>query len=404
MAPMFHQGCTICLRALVIAMSLRRWMLSLSVLSAMGAWLPHQATAQGILDRVKKLGQNTAAAGKKAVIDEANGQINSAVEDAAAQHVADGSFVAVLSPWASTGVAKRVEIARFSGEAFVVTTPNSRQIILCDNKSAEAWMTSFAIQKKAPVDGKVVGAAPTPTAHAATPHASTPGARAPHPGGGNATRAGNAASAAADSSKSDSDSARESAPDPLSATDENFSFPSNLVTVTLPATGAKSGNPSKGSLTVADVSQTILGGAGKIRFSQATIPGEKGPQVVDMGVTFKARVMTAGDAPVGCGPATGKSATAAKLPAGAPQLAAPAAGAAPATTPTPGAAFAEGDVLVAKIGNVKMLATANDSAKVAATVNLGDALVYLGQEENGYVHVQGSAGEGWVRKALLNKR
>jgi len=381
-------------------------MLSLSVLSAMGAWLPHQATAQGILDRVKKLGQNTAAAGKKAVIDEANGQINSAVEDAAAQHVADGSFVAVLSPWASTGVAKRVEIARFSGEAFVVTTPNSRQIILCDNKSAEAWMTSFAIQKKAPVDGKVVGAAPTPTAHAATTHASTPRAGAPHPGGGNAARAGNAASAAADSSKSNSDSAGKSgAPDPLSATDENFSFPSNLVTVTLPATGAKSGNPSKGSLTVADVSQTILGGAGKIRFSQATIPGEKGPQVVDMGVTFKARVMTAGDAPVGCGPATGKSAMAAKPPGGAssPQ-AAPALTPAQVAVPTPGAAFAEGDVLVAKIGNVKMLATANDSAKVAATVNLGDALVYLGQEENGYVHVQGSAGEGWVRKALLNKR
>ena len=61
-------------------------------------------------------------------------------------------------------------------------------------------------------------------------------------------------------------------------------------------------------------------------------------------------------------------------------------------------------MLLPKIGNVKVLAAANDSAKVAATVNLGDALVYLGQEENGYVHVQGSAGEGWVRKALLNKR
>jgi hypothetical protein len=179
-----------------------------------------------------------------------------------------------------------------------------------------------------------------------------------------------------------------------------------LVTITLPAAGAQSGKPSRGSLAVADVSQTLLGGAGKIRFSQATIPGEKGPQVVDMGVTFRARVMPPGDAPVGCGTGTGKGTTGAKTPAGANPPVAPAV--APATNaaayPAQGAAFAEGDVLLTKIGNVKLFAASNDSAKVTATVNVGDALVYLGQEENGYVHVQGAAGEGWARKALLNKR
>jgi hypothetical protein len=178
------------------------------------------------------------------------------------------------------------------------------------------------------------------------------------------------------------------------------------VTITLPAAGAQSGKPSRGSLVVADISQTLLGGAGKIRFSQATIPGEKGPQVVDMGVTFRARVMPPGDSPVGCGTGTGKATTGVKTPGGASAPVAPAV--APATNvsalPTPGAAFAEGDVLLTKIGNVKLFAASNDSAKVTATVNVGDALVYLGQEENGYVHVQGAAGEGWARKALLNKR
>src|SRR5665213_311016 len=152
----------------VIAMSLGRRVLSVSALTILAAWLPHEARAQGILDRIKKLGQNTAIAGKKAVVDEANGQINSAVQDAAAEHVADGSFVAVLSPWASTGVAKRVEIARFSGEAFVVTTPNSREIMLCDDKSTQSWLTSFAIQKKAPVTGGGAGSAPG--AHAGAAH------------------------------------------------------------------------------------------------------------------------------------------------------------------------------------------------------------------------------------------
>jgi hypothetical protein len=414
---MFHQGCTICLRALVIAMSLRRWVLSASFLSATAACLPVNASAQGILERAKKLGQTTAAAGKKAVINEANGEINSAVQDAATEHVADGSFVAVLSPWASAGVAKRVEVARYSGDAFVVTTPGSRQIMLCDEKSAQSWLATFAIQKKAPTTVAGAGAAPGATTHAGAPqngggagvgktHTAAPatsnaGARGGARGGGTAVHGG---SAATDSSKSKPDSASKSPPDPFTATNEDFSFPSNLVNITLPATGAQSGKPSRGSLRVEELSQTLLGGAGKIRFAQATIPGEKGPQVIDMGVTFKARVMPAGDAPVGCGTGTGKAAAGAKTPGRANPAVAPAGAASAGTAPASGASFAEGDMLLPKIGNVKLFAAANDSAKVTATVNVGDALVYLGQEENGYVHVQGSAGEGWVRKALLNKR
>ena len=75
-------------------MSLCRWVLSASVLSATAACLPVHASAQGILERAKKLGPTTAAAGKKAVINEANDEINSAGQDAATEHAAHGSFVA----------------------------------------------------------------------------------------------------------------------------------------------------------------------------------------------------------------------------------------------------------------------------------------------------------------------
>ena len=163
-------------------MSIRRLVLSASVLSAIAAWMPHPAAAQGILARVKKLGGSTAAAGKKMVINEANGEINSAVQDAAAEHVADGSFIAVLSPWAAAGVAKRVEVARFSGNAFVVTTPSGRQIMLCDEKSTQSWLASFAIQKKAPVN----------VAGGAAAGASAPGGAPKNGGGAGAGGAGKA--------------------------------------------------------------------------------------------------------------------------------------------------------------------------------------------------------------------
>jgi hypothetical protein len=78
----------------------------------------------------------------------------------------------------------------------------------------------------------------------------------------------------------------------------------------------------------------------------------------------------------------------------------PAASATAAAAP----AFAEGDVLVPKIDNVKLLVAANDSAKVSVTLKTTDEVVFLGDEQNGYLHVQGSNGEGWARKALLKKK
>lgn len=68
-----------------------------------------------------------------------------------------------------------------------------------------------------------------------------------------------------------------------------------------------------------------------------------------------------------------------------------------------GATFAEGTVLAAKIDNVKIYAAAKDDAKVVGTVKKTDELVFLGEETDGFLHVQGSTIEGWVKKTLVAK-
>lgn len=68
-----------------------------------------------------------------------------------------------------------------------------------------------------------------------------------------------------------------------------------------------------------------------------------------------------------------------------------------------GASFSEGDVLRPKIDNVKLQAEPADAAKTVTTLKKADELVYLGEEKDGYVKVQGSSGEGWVKKTLVTK-
>jgi len=72
---------------------------------------------------------------------------------------------------------------------------------------------------------------------------------------------------------------------------------------------------------------------------------------------------------------------------------------------TAGAVFNEGDVATPKIGNVKLLATPADTAKVIGTIAKGAELIVLsGKDQNGYINVQGDAGSGWVKKILMNKQ
>jgi curli biogenesis system outer membrane secretion channel CsgG len=66
-----------------------------------------------------------------------------------------------------------------------------------------------------------------------------------------------------------------------------------------------------------------------------------------------------------------------------------------------GAVYNEGDVVIPKIANVKLLASPADSAKALATLSKGEELVIIGTEQNGYINVQGGSGAGWVRKVLV---
>lgn len=69
-----------------------------------------------------------------------------------------------------------------------------------------------------------------------------------------------------------------------------------------------------------------------------------------------------------------------------------------------GDVFAEGDVLVPKIANVRLMADASDAAKVLATLSRADELVVVGAMKNGFVNVQGAAAVGWVKAVLVMKR
>jgi hypothetical protein len=69
-----------------------------------------------------------------------------------------------------------------------------------------------------------------------------------------------------------------------------------------------------------------------------------------------------------------------------------------------GAVFNEGDVLVPKIANVKLLAQPTDTGKVLATLGRGDELVVIGGVKDGFVNVQGSTASGWIKVVLVSKR
>lgn len=69
-----------------------------------------------------------------------------------------------------------------------------------------------------------------------------------------------------------------------------------------------------------------------------------------------------------------------------------------------GAVFNEGDVLVPKIANVKLMAEPSDTAKAVATLARADEIVVIGAAKDGYVNVQSASATGWVKIVLVQKR
>ena len=69
-----------------------------------------------------------------------------------------------------------------------------------------------------------------------------------------------------------------------------------------------------------------------------------------------------------------------------------------------GAVFSEGDVLLTKIANVRLLSQPSETAKPVGTLARGEELVVIGAEKDGYINVQGAAGSGWVKMVLVTKQ
>jgi len=67
-------------------------------------------------------------------------------------------------------------------------------------------------------------------------------------------------------------------------------------------------------------------------------------------------------------------------------------------------AFAAGDVVTAKVDNIQLLVNPASGAAVLAIVTTADQLVYLGEEQNGHLLVQGADGQGWINKLLVEKQ
>ena len=58
---------------------------------------------------------------------------------------------------------------------------------------------------------------------------------------------------------------------------------------------------------------------------------------------------------------------------------------------------------VPKISNVKLFATPADGAKTLATLAKGDEMIFMGEEQNGFLKVESGSGSGWVKKVLVSK-
>ena len=64
----------------------------------------------------------------------------------------------------------------------------------------------------------------------------------------------------------------------------------------------------------------------------------------------------------------------------------------------------EGDVVMPKIANVKLLAQPTDTGKVLATLARTEELVVIGGVKDGFVNVQSATASGWIKIVLVTKR
>ncbi len=68
-----------------------------------------------------------------------------------------------------------------------------------------------------------------------------------------------------------------------------------------------------------------------------------------------------------------------------------------------GSVYEEGDTILPKIANVKLYSTPSESGGTVATLSKSDELIYMGEEQNGFIRVESGNGGGWVKKVLVTK-
>jgi len=66
-----------------------------------------------------------------------------------------------------------------------------------------------------------------------------------------------------------------------------------------------------------------------------------------------------------------------------------------------GMVFVAGDVVRAKIKNVKVHASADGGSAVVTKIGPNDDAIYMGEEENGFILIESSDGGGWVKKLFI---
>jgi len=68
-----------------------------------------------------------------------------------------------------------------------------------------------------------------------------------------------------------------------------------------------------------------------------------------------------------------------------------------------GAVFEEGDTILPKIANIKLLSQPSDGANTVTTLGKSDEMIYMGEEQDGFLRVESGSGGGWVKKVLVTK-
>ena len=68
-----------------------------------------------------------------------------------------------------------------------------------------------------------------------------------------------------------------------------------------------------------------------------------------------------------------------------------------------GAVYNEGDTIVPKIGNLKVYSSPSDASKPVATLSKGEEMIFMGEEQDGYLKIESSNGGGWVKKVLVTR-